>query len=425
MVCQIEIYLDGQWQLAATFEPYAEHLDRGHEGPARLQYDVDYAVQNQGRPEAELIPRLEVGFELYLYKDGWPPFLLDLLPGGAGRRAWLKRLEIPQDGPHADWHMLTRGAGCPPGCLRIAEAVQQPPPGHFRPGFPRHDIIEKHQEFLDYAEERGAHVAGATSVQGEAPKYLLIEDLNGMFHAEGALPDEKAKQFWLVKFHRGHSGVKRNHLVLENEAPYYRVAKAFGVRTGEPLIFDRGALFVPRFDRLAHDAVVERYGIHSLYAIAGVGGFGATARHETFCKAFARVVDDPATELREYILRDILNLALRNTDNHGRNTAILRKPGKVELAPLYDFAPMFLDPEGIGRVTRWEHEVPGAQPDWGAVTKTLGEWLDQKAMGLWLHEVATQVEALPATMTGCNVADEISETLKPWIQTVARGLRRV
>jgi len=423
MECHIEIWREGRWQLAATFEAFTRHLETGHEGPARLQYDLDYAVKYQHCRDAELIPGLTVGFELFDCRDGWPPFLLDLLPGGAGRRAWLKRLEIPNDGPHADWYMLVRGAGCPPGQLRIAEAVQPPPLERFRVGFPRLDIIEKQQDFLDYAEERGAHVAGATSVQGEAPKYLLTEDLNGMFHAEGAIPDQQAKKFWLVKFHRGQSVERRNHLILENEAPYYRVAKAFGVRTGEPLLFDRGALFVPRFDRLAQNGMVERYGLHSLYAIAGIGGFGKAAWHETFCRALAKLVDDPVGELREYLLRDILNLALRNTDNHGRNTAVLRKHDRIELAPLYDFAPMFLDPEGISRVTRWGAERPGAQPAWRDVAEVLQEWIEPSALLGWLNELAPRVEALPETMRTCGVAEEIIGMLETWVQSVAEGLR--
>lgn len=70
MECEIQIFLDGCWQLAATFEPYAAHLERGHEGSARLQYDVDYAVRNLGRSEARLIPDLDVGFELHRYPEG-------------------------------------------------------------------------------------------------------------------------------------------------------------------------------------------------------------------------------------------------------------------------------------------------------------------------------------------------------------------
>ena len=193
MDCHVQIFFDGRWKTAAVFEPDARKLDKGIAGGGRLQYDIDYAVTYLGNRAAELIPGLTVGFELFRFEH-WPPFLVDLLPGGAGRRAWLRRMQAENDGPQMDWYLLTKGAGTPPGNLRIAEAVLTPPPDHFKLGFPRRDIIEQREHFIDYAEERGAHVAGASSVQGEAPKYLLAEDHAGMFHAEGALSDEKIKK---------------------------------------------------------------------------------------------------------------------------------------------------------------------------------------------------------------------------------------
>ena len=122
MICLIEIYLDGRWQNAATFEPYAQTLDRGIDGGCRLQYEVEYAAEHLNDNPAELIPGLTVGFELFRF-DQWPPFLIDILPGGAGRRAWLRRMQIDKDGPHVDWHLLVKGAGSPPGNLRDRKSV--------------------------------------------------------------------------------------------------------------------------------------------------------------------------------------------------------------------------------------------------------------------------------------------------------------
>ncbi|NLD36494.1 MAG: hypothetical protein GX654_06465 [Desulfatiglans sp.] len=190
MNCHIQIFLNNRWQTAAVFEPNPTTLDRGVEGGCLLEYKHEYAIDNLGNQDAELLPGLPVGFELFRFKQ-WPPFLLDLLPGGAGRAAWLKRLQVERDSAQFDWHLLLHGAGAPPGNLRIAEAVLPPPSDHFKIGFPRRDIIERRENFLEYAEERGAHVAGASSVQGEAPKYLVVQDHNGMFHAEGSLEDER------------------------------------------------------------------------------------------------------------------------------------------------------------------------------------------------------------------------------------------
>jgi serine/threonine-protein kinase HipA len=421
MNCHVEIYRDGRWQTAAIFEPYPPGLEKGVAGACHLEYDFDYAVANLRNPDAELIPGLTVGFELYRF-NSWPPFLIDLLPSGAGRRTWLRRMQVTIDGPQVDWHLLVKGAGHPPGHLRIAEAVLPPPPNQFKIGFPRIDILEQREDFLEYAAERGAHVAGGSSVQGEAPKYLLAEDGAEMFHAEGALPDAKAIRFWLVKFPRGKRANPRNRQVLKNEAPYLEVARQFGLRTGLSLIYENDTLFVPRFDRMAEHGRVIRYGMHSLYALADIPGFGAPVHHDVYCRALTRVVSDPAGELREYIQRDVLNLALRNTDNHGRNSAVLRKDGRIALSPIFDFAPMFLDPEGIGRVTRWEDEHPGNQPEWATMCEKFGDILSPLETRAWLAALAEPVKALPETMRRCQVDDEIIERLARWIDDVARGL---
>ena len=421
MNCHIQIFLYDRWETAAEFEPDPQNLDKGIAGGGRLQYDLDYAVTYLNDRAAELIPGLTVGFELYRFEQ-WPPFVVDLLPGGAGRRAWLRRMQTEKDGPQMDWHLLTKGAGAPPGNLRIAEAVFAPPPDHFKIGFPRRDIIEQRERFIDYAEERGAHVAGASSVQGEAPKYLLAEDHGGMFHAEGALSDERIKQFWLVKFPRGNRTDERNQQVLRNEAHYLEVARKFGIRAGEPLVYEDDVLFVPRFDRKVSDGRVERLGMNSLYAVANIPGFGATVRHDIYCLALAKVVANPVQELREYIRRDILNLALRNTDNHGRNTAVLRTNGQVGLSPLFDFAPMFLDPEGIGRVSRWEDERPGSQPEWAVICEKLKNLMAPTETRTWLADLGEDVKRLPETMQDCHVDDDIIQRLTGWIDEVAAGL---
>jgi len=421
MNCHVEIFIDGRWMTAAVFEPENRTLDLGVGCGSRLQYDIDYAVAYLGERAAELIPGLTVGFELFRYEQ-WPPVLVDLLPGGAGRRAWLRRMLIERDGPQMDWHLLVKGAGAPPGNLRIAEAVPAPPPDHFRLGFPRRDIIEQGERFLDYAEERGAYVAGASSVQGEAPKYLLAEDHAGLFHAEGALPDEKARKFWLVKFPRGRRTDDRNQQVLRNEAAYLEVARSFGIRTGEPLVYEQGALFVPRFDRKVSGGRVERLGMHSLYAVANIPGFGAVVHHDNYCRALAQVASDPARELQEYMLRDILNLALRNTDNHGRNAAVLRRGAQVVLSPLFDFAPMFLDPEGIGRVSRWDDERPGSQPEWAIICEKFKDLIPPGETRSWLAGLSKKVVRLPDTMQRQHVDDDIIQRLAGWIDEVAAGL---
>lgn len=88
-----------------------------------------------------------------------------------------------------------------------------------------------------------------------------------------------------------------------------------------------------------------------------------------------RFSTQPFEDIAEYVKRDIANLALGNSDNHGRNTAMGKyEDGSIGLTPLYDFAPMKLAPETVMRSTNWEcmrslHRQ--ANPDWRVVCDTI------------------------------------------------------
>lgn len=60
-----------------------------------------------------------------------------------------------------------------------------------------------------------------------------------------------------------------------------------------------------------------------------------------------------------------LKIHASKTPNHARNTSILRNPSNtITLAPMYDFAPMYMDPEGVPRSCRWANNQEHAgQPD--------------------------------------------------------------
>ena len=190
MQCTVEIFFDGCWRKAGFFEPDERQLNLGVAGGGRFDYDIDYAVRYIGQPYCQVGVRYPVNFELYR-ELMWPAFLLDLLPSGAGRRVWVKRLGLI-DNEGADWQLLLNGAGNPPGNLRIREACGRPLLDH--PGFTREEIINRHEDFIEYAEKNGALVAGATDVQGEAPKFLMNRDFRGKWHADGALPDSAVEK---------------------------------------------------------------------------------------------------------------------------------------------------------------------------------------------------------------------------------------
>jgi len=434
----LQISLQDQWLDAATFS--VEQPDHGIAGASTLDYITEYAGKFIGADLTRAIScRLPVGFAHYT-SQRWQPILLDLLPSGAGRRQWLKQLGLTDraDGLWADWDLLTKATANPIGNLRIKEAASErdallvpDAEGNVRynrnhPGFSLQDIVEKNMHFIEYAHQHGAQTAGASDVQGEAPKFLLVQDRNDSWHAEGALADEQVAKSWLVKFPRGSR--EEDRTVLRNEAAYLEVARALGLTVGEALRYEKDALFIPRFDRQVTDHGLVRLGVESLYALAGVAEYGKALDHETFCEVLALYASDPKTVLTEYVLRDVVNVAMGNKDNHGRNTAVIKQHnGEIALSPLFDFAPMWMDPEGIARVTRWaDNSIENAaQPIWGDVAEVLGAWLDAKELRTNLATFASQIERLPETMREHGVEDSLIEHLGKTIENTAQNLKDV
>ncbi len=424
--CSLQICLNGAWHTAA--EVRVDDPTAGHRTAARLEYDFDYLDAMSGslgaRDLRAVSCRYPLGYEVHT-EGVWPAFLLDLIPSGAARRFWEAQLDLPNT-PRTDWPILLAGGGNPPGNVRVAPATDSIPSTHARhPGFGRDEVLNRAEHFIEYAREQGASIAGGSGAAGDAPKFLLREDNEGRWHADGALPDDRTARAWLVKFPRSPRAADR--LVLETEAPYYRVAKRLGVRTAGPLSWERDCLFVPRFDRIpTRRGHIECLGVESLCSLAGVTEFGASTPKETLAAALARFATDPATELQELLLRDVLDVALGNTDNHARNTAVLKRAdGALELTPLYDFAPMVLDPQGIARVCRWAAES-GGFPQWSRVAEALGQLgVDVAATKAWLRALAPRVAALPNILREENVPAGVTETLDARIRAVAASLEDV
>jgi serine/threonine-protein kinase HipA len=421
MEAHIEIYIDGRWETAATFEPFEHELERGTEGGCALEYIQEYAFAHLNDDTYALAPQFPANFDYYKLPH-WPPFLLDLLPGGHARRRWLNQLDLP-DNSSSELALLLNGGANPPGNLRIREAARAPVRG--RRGFTLDEVAARQEGFIEYAEEMGALVSGASSVQGEAPKFLLVQDEYGDYHPDGALSDGEVARFCLVKYPRGRHPT--DELILKTEALYYEVAQWFGLRVGEPLTYieeGRGALFIPRFDRLVTEVGVVRHSMMSLAALTGAYRFGQKRAHEDYCRAIAAHSVRPAEDMGEYLRRDILNLALGNTDNHGRNTVLLKTPeGETTLAPLFDFAPMFMDREGVPRVTRWEGEKPGGPVDWQMVAGMLEELAPGDYMGA-LRDAGEKLVELPGFLRNLSVPGEVAGRCLPKIEAVAREVKR-
>ncbi len=412
--CTLEIFVGKRWARAG--EVHVTDEAAGYAGPARFEYDFDYLEGHGdalGAVDARAVScRYPLAYDVR-DEPRWPAFLLDVIPSGAARRFWERELGVANVAS-SDWAVLLRGGGNPPGNLRIAEAAPPPPRAHR--GFARADVVARAERFLEHARAHGAEVAGATGAGGDSPKLLLREDRTGRFHADGAIDDAATRALWLVKFPRSRKDVDR--LVLETEAGYHRVARRFGVRVHADLTWESDCLFVPRFDRvLEEDGGVRRLGLESLCSLAGVSDFGVPVTKEAQAEALVKFASDPVEALHEFVLRDVLNVALGNTDNHARNTAVLKdERGSVALSPLYDFAPMLLDSEGIVRVCRWSDEVAGF-PRWTAAREALGEG------GIsWLRSIAHRVRTLPRWLDEERVPQRVREAVLPRIARVAHDL---
>lgn len=336
---------------------------------------------------------------------GYPAFILDIIPAGAARRCLKMHAEkLKPLGMELDFFLLQRFTAAPIGHMRVKESLE----GLDRRAaiaFPRSEIIQRSDRFLEYAAEAGAAISAGTGAQGEAPKLLVSEDWTGALHLDALLPDDQVRRHWLVKFSRNDVS-ERDKNILRAEYQYYRAIETLGLNTvsTEGLALEEAespSLWMPRFDRKVRaDGRIERLAVESLYSVCGNSIPGSYMRHEDVLRRLLLLwrENQQADEMEElaceYLRRDLLNRILGNSDNHGRNTSILRHDGRLQLAPIYDLAPMVMDFEGITRTTKWARERMGA-PDWSAACASLAEILDPDRLFARLRAAAHEFRALP------------------------------
>ena len=418
MECHFQIFHEGMWKdcgLLTLLEPAG-----GNPRTATLfEYDLDYAFEKKVEPVSLRFP---VTADMQRLAQ-WPAFVFDLIPQGSGRAYLLGQLELA-DGPAADFPLMCAGAFNPIGCVRVAEAVQ-----YYEQHLARHetdkpihglsleDIIGRGEVFHERMLVHSMLAAGSLGVQGAAPKYLLTTDHDGMWHADGALADERAAAHFIVKRARGKT--PSDDKVLRNEAAYMRVASAMGLRTAGELRYQEDTLFIPRFDRIVQDGKVLRLHQESAASLAGIVGFEASPSQFELLQALRAVVCDKTTETIEFLKRDILNLAMRNTDNHARNTAVQKIGANVRLTPLFDFAPMYLDPAGIARAARWYHPVSKKELHaWPAILAAMDMAdVERNHIQVELHRFGQRLVELERHMQQAGVDDDIVAFLRPHIAT--------
>lgn len=405
----LQTYVEGRWHDALILT--AQNGTRVAEGRCSAAYDQGYLLAFIESIESIFEPAVSVNLPLsWTNTDtvGYPAFVYDIVPAGAARRSLEARFghEKPE-GMDMELFLFKRCTPAPIGHLRIKESAELIDPARDI-AFARQNVVERSNDFLEYAYELGAAMGGATGAQGEAPKLLMTEDVDGGLHADAVLADNQAYRHWLVKFAR-NKVTERDRDILRAEFHYYRAIAALGLDTvstnGLALEeAEKPSLWMPRFDRCVEDGKVERIAMESIYSVCANTVPGSAMRHENVIKRLCQLwkANQQADEIEdlvfEYVRRDLLNRILGNSDNHGRNTSIFHHKGRLQLAPIYDLAPMVLDPEGVTRVTKWQSERAGA-PDWHSVCASFDGLLDSNYLMSRLRRAAEDFRALPGLLS--------------------------
>ncbi len=419
----LQIHADGRWHDAARLT--LADPDTGWRGASRLLYEDSWAFEadpdftGTARGWKALSVRLPPTLSPQSFRT-WPPFLLDLLPQGHARKVLAEVLGLSQDADACDAPLLLRAAGDPIGNIRIRQAhdaERKRLKGKAHPGLTLEEVFARGEIFTEFARDFAAIASGSSGVQGAWPKLLLTRNREGRWLPDPMVPDAEATDHAIMKWIGDRH--EATALILAAEAPYLELARAFGLRCGRALQHHDGTLFIPRFDRQVANGRVIRFGQESIISATGVAAFGHLAAHEDYLDTIKAFCDDPATEVTEYVLRDVLNLALGNPDNHGRNTALRKTPdGSVRLTPLYDFCPMRLDPTGVPRATTWRcmRSLSGTSrdlnPDWEEVCRVAAEGvkgLEAEVLMATLASRAETLRAMPGLARGIGVPEAVIE----------------
>ncbi|WP_323639372.1 type II toxin-antitoxin system HipA family toxin [Pectobacterium polonicum] len=267
------------------------------------------------------------------------------------------------------------------------------------------DVADRNSDFIEYAQQRGAAGGGATGAGGEAPKLLLRCSDNDEIWIDPFQDDLSTQDMhYLVKFPR-ESCSPVDCDILRAEYYFYHELTLLGMETinleGMRLIEGEHypSLWLPRFDVDYIDGRKTLHGMESIYSLLKKPA-GSYLNHFTVIQRIIDTIAPPtgnhAPQRRELVIemvkRDMLNIIFGNSDNHGRNTSLIKRPQGIWLAPIYDFAPMKADPEGIARTTQWGSPYEeGGRIDWFAIANALSSFIDPEDL---IHELRTTARQL-------------------------------
>lgn len=387
-----------------------EALDKDDHHAVSLNHPVSFFFDDHGRP-------------------GWLRFLDDIMPSGASRRYWVKQLDI-EDLPidHQDFILLKYGTISPIGNLRIKESLPNRSEKSDSLSFSVYDVINRGSDFLDYAQERGAAAGGATGAGGEAPKLLLRCSTEDRIWIDSYQDDNKNQDtHYLVKYPRGSRG-KVDCNILRAEFYFYQELTNLGIETipTELMRLEEGenypSLWLPRFDvYFDQQDVMQRFAMESVYSILSKGPASILDHEETIRALIDKIMNshmvtqqgyqfDIQNFVIEWIKRDLVNILFGNSDNHGRNTSFVKGDGFIKLAPVYDFAPMKADPEGIPRATKWKSPLEvGGEYDFEGIADTLSDLVPKEVLLHELKSLAKSCLTLKDNLQERGVPEQILE----------------
>ena len=200
---------------------------------------------------------------------------------------------------------------------------------------------------------------------------LLLLDGTSMGGMRPKCTVEDDNSLWIAKFPA--KGDRYN--VAKIEAATMMLAKKAGIRTPEIKIASAGEkdiFLIERFDR-AFDITKNGYtrqGFASGLSLLGKDeterGFG----YADFAEQLRRSSDTKGA--KELFKRMVFNIAVRNTDDHGRNHGFILSDSDYVLSPAYDITP---SPSREGLSTSFDLAINvGVEGRFASITNTLSEY---------------------------------------------------
>ncbi|QYJ95700.1 type II toxin-antitoxin system HipA family toxin [Shewanella spartinae] len=398
----LQIKLNFTWHDAAILKIEQDKMS--------LRYLESYALEHFGCDDNRA---LSVNLPVTVFPYHTPTkkpfrFIDDIILSGAGKRFWMAN-GLPKDS--SSYNLLHQFACGPIGNIRVKEANASTcaAPLLCETSFTVDDVVNKGWDFLDYAKKLGIDVRSATGAGGEAPKFLLSKQGKQICLRTPGEDIEPNSVHYLVKFPRGKQSAIDSD-ILRAEFHYYRELEALGfntIATNGMMLLEGPkcpSLWLPRFDVLAaDDGGVTQLAVESVYSVLEKPP-GSLLDHEETLRTLIQTIQssfmvqeqgyqfDVESFVIEWVKRDLLNIIFGNSDNHGRNISMMRSQGKIMLAPIYDFAPMKADPQGVVRTITWASSIEiGGLLNFMKIAETLDDLVSAERL---LNEVGSLAQSL-------------------------------